>query len=89
MLTPLAVDPGHPFPFIKNRTLNLAVHLLPESAPQDFEPLLAVVQVPTEILPRFVDVPKSGEGLPVVFVEALVRSHVHTLFPGMRILRID
>ena len=38
MLTPMAVDPGHPFPFLKNRTLNLAVHLLPESSPNWLPP---------------------------------------------------
>ncbi len=83
MLTPLAVDPGHPFPFIKNRTLNLAVHLLPETSAADAYPLLAVVQVPN--VPRFVDVDMPGD-LAVVFVDDEMTAHVGALFPGMRVL---
>ncbi|MCK6550390.1 polyphosphate kinase 1 [Myxococcota bacterium] len=84
ILTPLAIDPGHPVPFIKNRTINLAVHLLPESSEPDAYPLLAVVQVPA-ILPRFINVDHPGD-LAVVLLEDVIASHVGTLFPGMRIL---
>lgn len=83
MLTPLAVDPGHPFPFLKNRTLNLAVHLVPEAADADATPLLAVVQVPM-MLPRFVHVDVPGQ-VTVVFLEDVITHHVGQLFPGMRI----
>lgn len=85
MLTPMAVDPGHPFPFLKNRTLNLAVHLLPASSPDDAVPLMAVVQVPA-LLPRFVEVRPVEGDLSVAFVEDVITMHVDTLFPGMRIL---
>ncbi len=84
MLTPLAVDPGHPFPFLKNRSLNVAVHLLPEKSSLETFPLLAVIQVP-KMLPRFVDVPLKGD-LAVVFMEDLISAHVATVFPGMKIL---
>jgi len=84
MLTPLAVDPGHPFPLLRNRSLNLAVHLLPPDAPDDSIPLLAVVQVPA-LVPRFVEVPGPG-ALHVVLVEDLIRYHAGALFPGMRLL---
>jgi polyphosphate kinase len=83
MLTPLAVDPGHPFPFLKNRTLNLAVHLVPDVSEEEDVPLLAVVQVP-QMLPRFVDVDMPGH-LAVVFLEDVITHHVGSLFPGMRI----
>ena len=83
ILTPLAVDPGHPFPFLKNRTLNLAVRLLPNHAPSDAAPLLAVVQVPT--IPRFVSVGRSTD-FSAVFVEDLIAHHIGELFPGMRII---
>jgi polyphosphate kinase len=84
MLTPLAVDPGHPFPLIKNRTLNLAIHLLPERSPPEAFPLMALVQVPA-LLPRFIDVPAAGD-LAVVFIDDVITEHVAALFPGMQIL---
>ncbi len=84
MLTPLAVDPGHPFPLLRNRSLNLAVHLLPPDAPDESIPLLALVQVPA-LVPRFVEVPGPG-ALHVVLVEDLIRHHAGALFPGMRLL---
>jgi polyphosphate kinase len=85
ILTPLAIDPGHPVPFIKNRTLNLAIHLLPEASEPDAFPLMAVVQVPA-LLPRFLSVARPGVDLAVVLLEDVIASHVATLFPGMRIL---
>jgi polyphosphate kinase len=56
VLTPLAVDPGHPFPHLLNKSLNLAVSL---RRPSDPEKLFAVVQVPA-VLPRFVQLPVEG-----------------------------
>ena len=83
LLTPLAVDHGHPFPFLKNRSLNLAIHLIPKNGPENSFPLLAIVQVPA-ILDRFVDVPFPDSELAVVFVEDLISQNVESLFPGMR-----
>lgn len=87
MLTPLAVDPGHPFPFLKNRSLDLAVHLLPEQSTLDTAPLLAVIQVPI-LLQRFIPVNEVGYDSAFVRIEDLIRAHVHTLFPGMRIMEV-
>ncbi len=84
MLTPMAVDPGHPFPFLKNRTLNLAVHLLPLQAPLEALPLLAVVQVP-ELLDRFLEV-ETAKGTAILFIEDVINAYVDRLFPGMRII---
>ncbi len=53
VLTPLAIDPGHPFPHLLNKSLNLAVLL---KRPKEAEKLFAVVQVPA-VLPRFVPLP--------------------------------
>ena len=86
MLTPLAVDPGHPFPFLKNRTLNLAVHLLPKGGPADAGPLLAVVEVPA-MLPRFWDVDEPSSEIATVLIEDIITEHVGHLFEGMRILQ--
>ncbi len=80
VLTPLAIDPGHPFPHLANRSLNLAVLLRHEGHD---EPLFAVVQVPA-VLPRFVALPvESGHAF--VPLEAVIRLHLGELFPGMNI----
>jgi polyphosphate kinase len=57
VLTPLAIDPGHPFPHLLNKSLNLAVIL---RRPGDPDPLYAVVQVPG-VLPRLVPLPGKGD----------------------------
>ena len=54
MLTPLAVDPAHPFPFMSNLSLNVAALIRdPDTGQQQF----ARVKVPQKILPRFVEIP--------------------------------
>ena len=82
VLTPLAVGPGRPFPYISNLSLSLAVWLRdPVSGTETF----ARVKVPKEVLPRFV--PIGGN----VFVplETIIARHLDQLFPGMEILRHD
>jgi polyphosphate kinase len=90
VLTPLAVDPGHPFPHLLNKSLNLAVVLQRSGNP---EKLFAVVQVPS-VLQRFVALPTAGvthpaSGTPArhVFVplDDVIRLHLPELFPGMEI----
>jgi polyphosphate kinase len=84
VLTPLAVDPGHPFPHLLNKSLNLAVIL---QRPGSSERLFAVVQVPS-VLPRFVPLPTEPGAMPRdVFtpLENVIRMHLPELFPGMQI----
>jgi len=87
LLTPMAVDPGHPFPFIKNRRIHLAIHLLPADVTEQYLPLLAIVQVPP-VLPRFVIL--QGEELEQIFVfmEDVIAANAYHLFPGMSIQKI-
>ncbi|MBI2807014.1 MAG: polyphosphate kinase 1 [Planctomycetes bacterium] len=80
VLTPLAVDQGHPFPHLLNKSLNLAVLL---KRPRDGEKLLAVVQVPA-VLPRFVP-QKLETGELLIPLETVIRLHLADLFPGMEI----
>jgi polyphosphate kinase len=80
VLTPLAVDPAHPFPFISNLSLNLAVEL---RDPQSAELRFARVKVPTQTLPRFVAL---SDGRVVLPLEQLVAAHLVRLFPGMEIV---
>jgi polyphosphate kinase len=78
VLTPLAIDPGHPFPHLLNKSLNLAVLLQRPTQP---EKLFAVVQVPA-VLPRFVQLP-SDKGYVFTPLETVIRMHLPVLFAGM------
>jgi polyphosphate kinase len=80
VLTPLAIDPGHPFPHLLNKSLNLAVLL---RRPGQEEGLFAVVQVPA-VLPRFVPLP-AERGHVFTALETVIRLHLPALFPGMEI----
>src|ERR671914_727281 len=82
VLTPLAVGPGRPFPYISNLSLSLAVWLRdPVSRTETF----ARVKVPKEVLPRFVPL---GDDV-FVPLEAVIARHLEQLFPGMEVLRHD
>jgi polyphosphate kinase len=79
ILTPLAVDPAHPFPAISNLSLNLAVVLVdPETGDQGF----ARVKVPPAI-PRFLALPDEQRFVPV---EQVIGAHLGDLFSGMRVV---
>jgi polyphosphate kinase len=83
-LTPLAVDPGHPFPHLRNKSLNVAV-LLRRDGPRRRrnvrEASLAVVQVPS-VLSRLVSLPPQGMALAVLPLEELISLCAGELFPG-------
>lgn len=80
VLTPLAIDPGHPFPHLLNKSLNLAVLLRRRDTP---EKLFAVVQVPS-VLNRFVALPAT-QGHRLISLESVIRLFIPELFPGMDI----
>jgi polyphosphate kinase len=79
ILTPLAVDPAHPFPYISNLSLNLAVVV---RVPGELTRRIARVKVP-QSLPRFV-VLQDGERF--VPLEQLIARHLSALFPGMEVV---
>ena len=79
ILTPLAVDPSHPFPYISNLALNLAVTVRDtDTSEQRF----ARVKVPRNF-PRCVPVPDSDD---FILLEDLIEAHLDRLFPGMEIV---
>ena len=78
VLTPLAVDPSHPFPYISGLSLNLAVIV---KNPTTHEEFFARVKVP-EILPRFIATAKSGS-IRFITIEELIAINLQELFPGM------
>ncbi len=82
-LTPLAVAPGRPFPYISNLSLSLAVLVRDPATDQT---VFARVKVPTEILPRFVALKQPDAGqLLLVPLEDVIAHHLDALFPGMEI----
>ena len=85
VLTPLAIDPTHPFPLILNKSLNLFVSLR-NLRRKKAKPLRAVVQVP-RILPRLVKIEQDGGKDDVfVFLSEVVRHFVSDLFSGHEVL---
>ncbi|HVP25990.1 MAG TPA: polyphosphate kinase 1 [Methanomicrobiales archaeon] len=92
VLTPLAFDTTHPFPFISNLSINLAVELhSPEKGS-----LFSRIKIPKGLFPRFIPVPEPGKPgdrgatdrlvYQYILVEDLVRANLDLLFPGMEIV---
>jgi polyphosphate kinase len=89
VLTPLAVDPGHPFPFISNLSTSLGITLRP---PDGDETLFARVKVP-DVFPQWLAIPGGPlDGRPgtQTFVKLLdiIRNNLDDLFPGMTVLEV-
>jgi polyphosphate kinase len=81
VLTPLAVDPSHPFPHLLNKSLNVAVELEGD----DLNANLAVVQVP-RILPRLLSYKPGEKGIyRYIFIGNLIQKHVGSLFHGVQV----
>ncbi|GAA0366599.1 RNA degradosome polyphosphate kinase [Micromonospora gifhornensis] len=82
VLTPLAVDPAHPFPYISGRSLNLAVSV---RDPDGGAELFARVKVPNNV-PRFVRVDRDQPGVRMLPLEDLIAVHLGQLFSGMQVV---
>ena len=92
-LTPLAFDPGHPFPHISNLSLNLAVFIEDAKKQRHF----ARVKVPSS-LPRFIPIKRSSGSVKkdgtvpfnhyFVWIEEVIANNLQNLFPGMSILEV-
>ncbi len=82
VLTPLAIGPGRPFPYISNLSLSLIVRLYDPDQDHD---AFARVKVPKEVLPRFVEISKDT----FIPLEDVIARHLDVLFPGMEIISYD
>jgi polyphosphate kinase len=90
ILTPLAFDKTHPFPFISNLSLNLAIIL---KDPEGGRDLFARLKIPTPLFPRLMRVPEKGrkagsprQGTRFVFIEDLIAANLDLLFPGLEVI---
>jgi polyphosphate kinase len=82
VLTPLAIGPGRPFPYISNLSLSLIVRL---HDPDVDHEVFARVKVPKEVLPRFVEISPNT----FIPLEDIIARHLDSLFPGLEILSYD
>jgi polyphosphate kinase len=82
IITPLAVDESHPFPFISNHSLSLAVEL---QHPKSKEKSFARIKIPSN-RKRFVEVFRRGEKVTLIPIEEIIRNKVQSFFPGMKII---
>ena len=85
VLTPLAIDPTHPFPQLKSLGLNLMVEL---RTPYRNDNKVAVVHIPSS-LPRFVLLPTDNGRMDFVMIEELIRKNAGQLFPKMKMLNVS
>lgn len=86
VLTPIGLDPSHPFPRLLNKSLNFIVELRGRDAfGRDLG--IAIVQAP-RILPRFIQMPKEIAGVDhgLIFLSSILHAHIGELFAGMTIL---
>lgn len=88
VLTPLAFDKSHPFPFISNLALNLAVILRRPGSPDD---LFARIKIPNTLFPRLIEIPETNtlenrKNAEFIFLEELIADNLDLLFPGMEII---
>ena len=89
VLTPLAFDSSHPFPFISNLSLNLAI-IIRDPAKKEY---FARVKVPTNLFSRLVRVPGEDSGSPtgdnevcLIYLEEIIAAHLDLLFPGLDVV---
>lgn len=80
VLTPMSLDPAHPFPRLINRSLNIAF-VIRNLEGKDTDKKLAFLQIPS-VLPRFVEF-KDVEGFHFILIEELIKKFAYQLFPGL------
>ena len=86
VLTPLAVDPGHPFPYLGNRSLCLVASVRPSTPSALPHSALSVIHIPSQVLPRFVALPDPAGKHVFMLLEDVIRLHLPSIYNGYDIL---
>jgi polyphosphate kinase len=86
VVTPLAIDPGHPFPHLVNRALCLVVSLRPTEPSVLPSAALAVIHIPAQVVPRFIRLPGEPGEHNFMLLEDVIRLNLSRLYQGYEIL---
>jgi polyphosphate kinase len=86
IVTPLAIDPGHPFPYLANRSLCLVVSLRAKSASPLPHTELSIVHIPAQVVPRFIQLPTKDGQYAFVLLEDVLDHHLPRFYHGFEIL---
>jgi polyphosphate kinase len=86
VLTPLAVDPGHPFPYLGNRSMCLVASMRPAAPSALPHSSLAIIHIPSQVLPRFVPLPDAFGRHVFILLEDVIRLQLPNLYNGYDIL---
>jgi polyphosphate kinase len=86
VLTPLAVDPGHPFPYLGNRSPCLVVSIRTSAPSAPPVSSLSVIHIPSQVLPRFVALPDSPGQHVFMLLEDVIRQHLPSIYNGYDVL---
>jgi polyphosphate kinase len=86
VLTPLAVDPDHPFPYLGSRSPCLVVSIRPSTPSALLGSSLSVIHIPSQILPRFVALPDPAGKHVFMLLEDVIRLHLPSLYNGYDVL---
>ena len=86
VLTPLAVDPGHPFPYLGNHSPCLVVAIRPSTRSAPPVSSLSVIHIPSQVLPRFVALPDAAGKHVFMLLEDVIRQHLPSIYTGYDVL---
>ncbi|HEX9264799.1 MAG TPA: polyphosphate kinase 1 [Candidatus Binatia bacterium] len=85
IVTPLAIDPGHPFPYLANRSLCLVVSLRTRTASRLPHTDLSIVHIPSQVAPRFIPLPSQEGQHAFMLLEDVLRHYLPRLYHGFEI----
>ena len=86
IVTPLAIDPAHPFPYLPNRSLGLVVSLRPLTASRMPHTDLSIVHIPTQVAPRFITLPARDGQHAFMLLEDTLHHYLPRLYHGFEIV---